>query len=354
MTDAATPVPTGQTPEPTSHRRLYIILAAIVIAVIALFAGLFLYASSAAGGKVSDYDDAYAQWKAKEKPILLAATKKVPTGTYVIKNSTTTKGLATQKKGCDAVTASLKDVDAASDRLPKMGTNGLLGKVSSDYSDAGDKSDRRAKVVRAYVKAASGTLTQLERDCRWNIARNTAAVKSEKAWDKGKKYLLKPGETEPGGIFCPQERGTTCVSSITKKKNTYADLRIKATKLYGSTTLKFYSPKECGETSYGAACRVIFKAYSDQNNLQLKNYRYVRAMKSSVNNSTLTEKNKKLDKLADRNEPKIRKAVLGLDPALKRDKKIRKYPTWTDRFLGRMGKLLLADLKDERATIGKL
>lgn len=50
----------------------------------------------------------------------------------------------------------------------------------------------------------------------------------------------------------------------------------------------------------------------------------------------------------------IRKAVLVLNPGLKKDKKVRKWPAWTDPFFARMGRLQLADLKDERAAIEKL
>lgn len=348
MTDAASP-------EPTSRRRLLIILAVIAIVVIALFAGLFLYASSAAGSKASDYDDDYAAWKAKEKPVLLAATAKLPTGTYLSTDDVTSaKALATQKKGCDAVAASRKKVEAAADSLPTVGGNGLLGKVSSDYKDAGDISDRRGTTVQAYVKAASKTLAQVEQDCRWNIAYNAAASQPHKLWEKSRKYALKPGDREPGGILCAPVHKTACVSSIAEKKNTYADLRIKATKLYLARNSKFFSTKACGATSYGAACGVMRNVFVGNNKLELKNYHYIRTMKSSVNNAKLRANNKALDKYYERNEPKIRKAVLALDPALKKDKKARESPSWTDYVLARFDKVMLADLKDERVALAKL
>ncbi|VXC23985.1 hypothetical protein [Aeromicrobium sp. 9AM] len=350
MTDAATP---ELTPAPKSRRRLFIILAIIAVVVIALIAGSYLYASSAAGSKASDYDDDYAAWKAKEKPILLAATASVPHGTYVRKNASTPKALATQKEGCDAVADSRKKLADAADGLPKMATGGFLSKVSSDYSEAGDKSARREKTVRAYVKAATSALAQVERDCRWNIGYNASGVAPDKLWDSSDKYALEPGDTEPGGIFCGKGR-EGCVSSIAKKKNTYADLRLKAIKQYTARNLKYFSADTCGRTSYGAACKVFRQAYVGQNRLQAKNYRYVRTMKSSVNNPKLNKNNNTYDKLVKSNGPKIRKAVLALDPALRKDKDVRNYPWWTDHFLARMGAMVLADLKDERAAIAKL
>ncbi len=88
--------------------------------------------------------------------------------------------------------------------------------------------------------------------------------------------------------------------------------------------------------------------------LQAKNYQYVRTMKSSVNNPKLNTNNDAYDKLVKSNGPKIKKAVLALDPALRKDKEVRSYPWWTDHFLARMGKMVLADLKDERSAIDKL
>ncbi|MDX6275965.1 MAG: hypothetical protein QOJ72_93 [Nocardioidaceae bacterium] len=340
-------------PDPRSRRRLYIILTAIAVVVIALIAGSFLYGSSVAGGKASDYDHDYASWRTKQKPILLSATATVPKGTYLKSDANTVKALATQTKGCDTVAAERKKLVTAAGRLPTMGTSGLLGKLNSDYSDARERSDRRAKIVHAYVKSASAKLAQIERDCRWNIGVNKSAVEPDKLWSSSKKYAMKPGDTEPGGIFCAKGKDG-CVSSIAKKKNKYADLRIKAAKLYRAAGVKFYNSKECRATSYGSACDVLFKTSDAYQKLQLKNYQYVRTMKSSVNNANLPKHNKALDKLYAADLPKVKKAVLALDPALKKDKTVRAYPKWSDHFFARMAKLLLADLKDQRAALEKL
>lgn len=337
---------------PKSHRRLYLILAAIAVVVIALIVGAFLYASSAGSSKASDYNDNYAAWQAKDKPILLAATAALPKGTYLSKDVTTTKALATQKEGCDAVAAQHKKLIAAASRLPTVG-NGLLGTFSSDYGDAGDKSDHRKTVVQAYLKKASATLAQIERDCRWNIDFNAAEAKPDKLWASSVKYNVKPGGTEPGGIFCAKGK-TSCVSSIAKKKNKYADLRIKAIKLYRAQDAKFYGSKECKATSYGSACAIIAKTSDAYHALRLKNYQYIRTMKSSVNNSALSAHNTALDELNASNMTKIRKAVLALRPELKEDKKFQDAPLWTDHFFAQMGKLGLADLEDGRAAIKNL
>ena len=344
MSDAAAP-------ESKSHRRLFIVLTAIALVVISLVAGLFLYASSAAGSKVSDYDKDYAAWKAKEKPVLLAGTAKLPTGTYLTKNVRTAKGLATQKKGCDAVAASREDLRAAAESLPAMGTSGVFCKVSSDYRDAGDTSDRRAKVVRAYAKAASATLRQLERDCRWNIAYNTSTIKPAKPYEKSGNYVMQAGDREPGGISCPGPR--TCISSIKKKQVTYAKLRLEYVALARSGSLSLYG-KKCEATSYGSACQVIEKSFDNFLTTSHHAYEYIRTTKSTTNNPRIGKEFDKIDKARDQYDPQIRKAVLALDPALRKDKDVRKYPTWTDHFFARMGKLLLADLKDERAMIEKL
>lgn len=341
------------TPGSMNRRRLYLILTAIAVAVIALTVGLFVYGASAAGGKASDYDRDYKTWQSKEKPILLAATATVPKGTYLKTDATTAKALTTQKKGCDAVAAARKRLTSAANRLPTMGSSGLLAKLSSDYSDARDESARREKIVHAYVKSASSKLAQIERDCRWNIDSNAARVEPDRLWKSSGKYALDPGDTEPGGIFCPKGKDG-CVSSIPKKKNTYADLRIRATKLYQASVEKFYGSKDCRATSYGSACDVLFDTAETYQKLQLKNYQYVRTMKSSVNNDNLPKHNKALDKLYDASLPKVKKAVLALDPALKKDKTVRKYPKWSDHFFARMARLLLADLNDERAALEKL
>ena len=344
MSDAATP-------ETTSHRRLFIILAVVAIVVIALIAGLFLYASSAAAGKVSDYDDDYAAWKAKEKPVLLAATASVPHGTYLTKNYTTPQGLAAQKKGCAAVTTSRKKLIASADRLPTMDGGGLLAKASSDYSDAGVASDRREKAVRTYVKAASATLAQLGRDCQWNIAYNASTIKPSKAYEKSKDYLLQPGDRESAGIYCPGPN--TCISSIKKKQHAYADLRLKYVSLSRSESYALYG-KKCEATSYASACRIMAKSYDNSLKVQRRAYTYMRTMKSSTNNPRILKEFKKIEKAGETYDSAIRKAVLALDPALRKDKKVRTSPGWTDHFFARMGRVLLADLKDERAAIQKL
>ncbi|MEJ7634048.1 hypothetical protein [Aeromicrobium sp.] len=144
MTDAASPSsepasPPGPTtgPAPRNKRRLLIVLGVIALVVVALVVGLFVYASSAAGAKASDYDEDYAIWKSKEKPVLLAATARLPKGTYPRKDTTSPRGIATQEGGCDAVAASRVDVASSADRLPTVGDNGLMASISSDYSDAG-------------------------------------------------------------------------------------------------------------------------------------------------------------------------------------------------------------------------
>lgn len=349
MTDAASPAPRK------SHRRLIIIVTAVVAVLVALVGGGYAYASSAADDELADYDDAYSTWKSKDRPVLLAATATLPSGTYVREDPYTAKSLAGQKKGCDAVAAQRKKLGRSVDRLPAMATNGLLGTISSSYSDAGDTSDRRKQIVQTYVKTASKTLDQLERDCRWNIAYNAAAARPDKMWTSASKYGLKPGDTEPGGVFCSKDsKDGGCVSSIAKKKNKYADLRVKAAKLYGARITKFYSSKECGTTSYAAACPVMLKAFDAYNDRQLKNYQYIRSMKSSIDNKVLPQNNEALDKIGKGNRPAIRKAVLALDPALGKDKEVRDYPDWTDHFFARTAKLLLARLADERAAIEKL
>jgi len=346
MTDAATTEPS----QPTSRRRLLIILAAVVVVVIALVVGSFLYAASAANGKVSDYDDAYATWKAKDKPVLLAATAKVPSGTFLTKDMATTKGLAKQQAGCNQVAASSKKIRAAADRLPTIGSGGLYGKVSSDYSDAGDKAARRARSVAAYVDAATKALAQIERDCRWNIAYNTSTIKPAKPYEKSGDYLVQPGGREPGGITCPGPR--TCISSIAKKKATYSRLRLQYVALTRSGSLPLFG-KKCEATSYGKACKLIAKSFDHYLTVARRTYVYVRDHRST-DNPRVGKEFDKMQAAGERYEPQERKAVLAIDPALKADKRIRKSPTWTDPFFARMATVHLADLKDERAAIGRL
>lgn len=342
------------TPAPKSRKRLLLVLAAIALVVIALVVGGFLYASSSASTKASDYQDDYAAWKDKDQPVLLAATGKVPRGTYLRTSTETRKALATQQKGCDAVASSLTKVEAAADRLPTVDATGLLATISSDYSDAGDASKAREKVVRAYVKDASAALTQIHRDCSWNISYHRVSGEYGKAYAKGEKYLLKPGQTEPSGVFCPKDRGTTCVSSIATKKNTYAKLRIAATRLYRAKTLKTYASKDCSATSYGPVCGVLFKAYGASSKQQLKNFLYIRTMKTSIDNPQLTKNNARLEKVTKRNGPVIKKAVLALDPKVAKNKDVRKYPGWSDNFFSVTAKQLLKDLTAQRTALEKL
>ncbi|KQV75869.1 hypothetical protein ASC61_13105 [Aeromicrobium sp. Root344] len=348
MTDAATTEPS----QPTNRRRLLLVLGAVLIVVIALVVGSFLYAASAAKGKASDYDDAYAAWKAKDKPVLLAATAKVPSTTFPIKGDVyTAKSRRSQKQGCDAVAASRKDIAAAADRLPTIDGGGLLGTVSSDYSDAGDHSVKRQKVVKAYVKRASAALAQIERDCRFNIKVNSTSAAYSKVFNQATKYLLKRGQSEGNGSCTSFD---TCVSPLASKKNKYADLRLKATRMYESTGLKLWTSSACTETSFKTACRTIGQAYTASTKQQLKNYRYVRTSRSAVNNPGISKGNKKLDKIAAQGQKRIRKAVLALGPAYAKDKKVRRSPGWTENFFTLSARILLDDLADERAALGKL
>ena len=344
MTDAATP-------EPTSHRRLFIVVAGVAPPLVARNAGVVRFASSAAGSKASDYDDEFAAWKAKEKPILLAATAKVPNGTYLIDGMATTKGLARQQKGCDAVAKSRKQLEAAAGRLPTVSGGGVLGTVSSDLSKAGDASERREKTVKAYLGAAAKTLAQVERDCRWNIGFNRSTIKSAKPYQKSMDYLLQPGDREPGGILCPGPN--TCISSIKKKQEAYADLRLEYVALDRSTTRPFFG-KKCEATSYRSACKIIAKSYDHVLAVERRTYEYIRTTKSTTNNPRIRAEFEKMDKARDRYTPEIRKAVLALDPALAKDKRVKKSPSWTDPFFRRMSQIMLSGLKDERAAIEKL
>lgn len=342
MTDAATQAP-------KSRKKTFILLGVIALVLIAVVVGGFLYAASSAGTKASDYHDDFAAWKKKDQPVLLAATAKVPNGTYLRKDSTSPKALAQQKKGCDAVMASRKKAEAAAGRLPTIEATGLLAKISSDYSEAGDTSAGREKVVRSYLKEAAAALAQIERDCQFNIAVNTATTKDDKSFTESTKLLAKNG-TEPG-VTCDED---ACVSSITKKKNKYADLRTKGLKIYRSTTLKLYQSKDCKATSYGAACRVVANAYDSVTKQQLANYAYIRKAKSTVDNPGIDKGNAKANKISERNEPRIKKAVLALDPDLAKNKEIRKYPGWTDMVFSISAKTLLSELKAQRAAIEKL
>ena len=352
MTDAASTEPSQPVNQPASRRKLIIIVAAALLVVTALIVGSFLYAGSAANGKVSDYDDAYAAWKTKEKPVLLAATAKVPSTTFPVKGDVySAKSRRAQKQGCDAVAKSRKDIATAADRLPTIGTGGLYSKVSSDYSDAGDRSAKRQKAVKAYVKRASAALAQIERDCRFNIKVNTTSAASSKVYNQATKYLIKRGQSEGNGSCTSFD---TCVSPLAAKKNKYADLRLKATRLYQSTGLKLWTSSACTETSYKSACRTIGQAYTASTTQQLKNYRYVRTSASAVNNPGISKGNKKLDKIAAQGQKRIKKAVLALGPVYAKDTKVRRSPGWTENFFTVSARILLDDLEDERAAIGTL
>ncbi|KRC66528.1 hypothetical protein ASE12_18185 [Aeromicrobium sp. Root236] len=345
MTDTATTEPN----QPTSRRRLLIVLAAVLVVVIALIVGSFLYAASAANGKASDYDDAYAAWKAKDKAVLLAATAKLPVDTYLRKDTSSAKGLAKQKKGCDAVAAAREDLADAARRLPTMGDSGFMAKVSSKYSDAGDRSERRAKLVATYVSTASKTLAQVERDCRWNIAYNTSAVKPNKLWKDTEKYLMKGTGSEPG-VTCSEK---VCISSITKKKNKYADLRIRALKEQRKT-LALLKSKDCEATSYGRACVTLAKSYASTVRTSLASYTFIRKTASTVGNNGIDKRQAKERKAWKAAVKADRAAVLKVAPELKKSKDLKASPSWTDIFFAHVDKRLLAGLKDERAAIGKL
>ncbi|MEJ7634049.1 hypothetical protein [Aeromicrobium sp.] len=205
--------------------------------------------------------------------------------------------------------------------------------------------------MQAYAKAAAKALGQLERDCRFNLAVNKASVRPGKVYDQATKFLLKDGVTEPGGVFCDQ---ATCVSSIAKKKNSYADLRIKSTKLYRSTALKLYQSEQCSGTSYRAACKTLAAVYDAETKAQLRGYEYVRGTRSALNNDKISKMLGQAAKVSREVRPRLRKAVLALDPSFKADKTIAKYPGWTDNFFPTAGKLVLDKLDDERAAIEKL
>lgn len=336
-----------------SRRRLLVVLGVIAVVLIALMAGLLWYGASAAGNKASGYDDDYAAWKAKDKPVLLAATAELPDDTYVFENDSTAKALAAQKKGCDAVAEARASVKTAAGRLPKMGDSGLLGTLSSDYHDAGARSDRRAKVVRKYVEAASKTLAQIERDCRWNISVNSTVAAPTKLFDKAAKNLLKPGDVEPGGIYCDTS-ADSCVSSIAKKKNAAADLQIEAVKLQRSTRLKVYQSKECAGSSYGVSCEALAAAFDARTKARLAAYEFIRKTKTSVNNGKIHEMFEKSDKVTKKHDAIVSKAVLALDPALKDNKALVKNPDWTDLFFAITAKSLLEKLDFQRSAIEKL
>jgi hypothetical protein len=346
MTDAA---PTELTPAPKSHRRLLIILAIIAVIVIALIVGLFLYASSAAASKASDYDDDYAAWKAKEKPILLAVTAKLPKGLYDLEDDNTTKSLAAQKKACDVFAASRQKLTAGAGRLPTMGHNGLLAKVSSDYSDAGDTAERRTKAVRAYVKTSSATLAQLERDCRWNIAYNRATAAPQKLYDKAQKYTMTADEP---GVHCSDKNG--CLSSIRSKRKAYADLRIKAIKMRQKSLLGLLKSKDCERTSYRQACRTIATSYARTSNYRLTAERYVITAKKTVDDPNIDKHNAKHQKLVKKATKVNDAAVLAVVPELKKNKNLRGYLDWTDVFFANVADLEMDALKDARAAFKKL
>jgi hypothetical protein len=341
MTDVATP---------RSRRRLFVIVGVIAVAVVALIVGGLLYGASAASDKAAGYDKDFAAWKAKDKPVLLAATAKLPTGTYLDKNTSGTKQLATQKKGCDAVAASRKKVKAVADRLPTMGGS-MFGGLSSDFGDASDRSDRRAAIVGDYVKAASATLTQLERDCRWNISYNAAATRAATLFEKSNKYLISNGTVEPGAV-CRNKDG--CFSSITKKKNAYAALRLEALKLYRTNALPLMGRTKCGTTSYGTACKAVATMNDRTTATDLKLYTIIRASKDVVDDPKILSALSRSTKVDASTRKATREAIVKAFPEVKDDTKVTKAPDSPDEFLRRMAAVLLDKLDTERAALQKL
>src|SRR5690606_7399382 len=138
--------------------------------------------------------------------------------TYVTQRANETMQLVRQKKGCDQIDASIGVVTKAGKRLPTLDGSTFSG-LSSSYGDASDRATERQEVVDDYVESATDTLEQLVRDCRWNFRFNAASTEPARLYDESEKYLFKAGTTEPGAV-CPGK--VDCISSITKKKNTYA------------------------------------------------------------------------------------------------------------------------------------
>lgn len=336
-------------PSRKSHRRLLIILAAVLGLVIAIVVGSYFYASSVASSKVSDYKHDFAAWEAKDESALLAATAALPTDTYVTSSDPgTTAALTRQKRACGEIASSLKDVKRESDRIPELPSSGLLKRVSSDYQAAGDMSDHRARVIRAYAGRASAILAQLERDCSWNIAWNAAYGEASALYKKSETYTSK---SEPGFI-CDAKEG--CISSIAVKKNAFADLRIKAAALERKTTLKQLQSADCRATSYGEACRTLANSYSALLGAELAYDKYVRASRSSVGDSGIDVRVDKLVKVEKKNLVANRKAVLALNPHLKDDKDVVSDPTWSDNFFEVMAKMRLAELDGQRLALERL
>jgi hypothetical protein len=343
---------TASQPAP-SRRRLIIIVAAAVVVVVALVVGVVAYGSHAASSTASSYDDDYAAWKAKDRQVLLDATAKLPAGTYLLQETASAKALAKQRKGCAAVAASQKKLTSAAGRLPTVGGS-AFGGLSSAYGDAQDRSDRRERVVRAYVKAASGALAQIQRDCQWNIDYNAAATKRIKLYAKAQTYVLQPGGTEPNGVYCPSGNKRTCISSITKKKNAYADASRAAVKHYQATSLKLLASQECAATSLGSAsCKAMATSYGDAARVRLATFKYVRTTRSASNNDRIGKEFDKISQAETRAERAVSKVVLAAKPELKKNKTAAKYPSWSDHTFLVLDKLLLRGLDAERAAVTK-
>ncbi|MCW2831650.1 MAG: hypothetical protein JWP31_2342 [Aeromicrobium sp.] len=330
-------------------RRPWIIGAVVLVVVILMIVAVIIAGSKSANGAADNYEDDFAAWQKKQTPVLLAAARSVPAGTYVLKRQSEKKQLARQAKGCDKIESSIDRIAAARKSLPTLGGN-TFGALSSSFGDASDQSETREKIVDDYVEAATATLEQLQRDCRWNIAFNSASTESSKLYETSQKYLLKAGGVEPGAT-CPGK--VDCISSITKKKNTYADLQIKAQKSYTAKAKKLWGD-ECAKTSLGSMCSTFSKASDDYAAASLRSSRYIRSTASTIDNMTIRKNSAALQKVGKRNDVRILKALKKELPDLRIDKKLKASPGYTDLLFPRVAKMLLADLSTKRAALKKL
>lgn len=329
------------------NKKIAIVGGIIVAVIVVLGAVSFL----GAGRMADDYEKAFASWSNSSKAKLLASTSTLPDKMYVFEFDQVTEdqGLELQKKGCDAVEATLQEIKKAQNDTPKLGV-AFLGTFNNKYAAAQKHADEREKIISAYTKNAQTTFEKIVTDCKWNYGYNTGAKPSHEAYKKVEATYVKQGESGDGWI-CKNEKG--CIPVSPEKRAEYVKSYKQFITLSAKNDAKWFKEDVCKNTSYGSAgCKKVAEAgklYDAATNAYLESFatQPMNSADTAAKNAGISESHK-----AAINE--MVALYKGLFPKNAVPQELSGASAGSDVFLDAVTKARIADLITAQAALKSL
>ena len=341
----------------TSHQRQrgkisrkVLLIGGGLVAVLVIVLGVWL-GVDAAGKEAERYEKAFATWSKGTKPELIKASSSLPQGTYVFDDQTSKKNLAIQKKGCDKVEQTLGKITDATKNAPEL-KESPFGGLSAVHGDTKKQADKQSETIQTYLGTAKKAYQQVLTDCRWNIATNTAAVKSQELYAAlDKKYDQNYGERQDGS-HCNNQSG--CIPENDAKRKKYLDVFRRAQQAAVDKILPRLLPERCGQTSFGKDCQKLHDGYEAVFEANLYYVKVASKLTTVINSQPITKAIKVYDKADAALDKTMLSAFKKQYPEFAQTKRLKDSPGQSDSWLDAVARGRISALVKAQTDIKKL